>query len=517
MNMKKDEMISKIVTMGEIIKLGKAIREVTKPCTLFSTKGDWSLDKVANKMKVLRLQPNFYVKKNTDIRVYEDTILPLKSEKGEEVNLTVKEIFTQASEILNKRDEEAKMKELEKTLTVKYNNEREREVLVRLSEQVREQKEKLAEARMINMSAKAEEKRIELEMLADIYKDEKLTSNCFDDKLAQLSLVSEDLVINMWKEIAEQDSESVKAYTQMMNDIKGKSKDEQKSIRAEYQEYQEALLTYEQFVESYVNMLSRIVANSFEKNELMSNENFEKRSEYDALIDATLIKSNLFDYKVKDSELNNDKEIAQFLIEEAINHSINRDINYHMNNIKKDDCFEPKVSSTGKQYQLLYHVTEAQIKKIEKLMMIYYRVHKNLPSMPVKSISEITSSTLANAIIKKYRKYLDMDAPASDKQVQKLFDIFVKWSLGKEESRLAWCKNARLNYSYKELFDISNLVRDNMYLVKAYSLEHNMKVLDTCKELLSFNDETRVLLKRSYARKEQREYETQWFSLENDK
>ena len=119
--------------------------------------------------------------------------------------------------------------------------------------------------------------------------------------------------------------------------------------------------------------------------------------------------------------------------------------------------------------------------------------------------------------MKKYREYLEMEAPASEKQMNELFDIFKKWGIAKEESRIGWTKNARLRTSANEAYQYKVFVRSNMYLIKSFMSEHNLKVLEAIKKLITFNPETLLLLKTRYAKKEEQQYEVQWFTLQDDK
>ena len=523
-NTKAENMISKIVDLAKAINLGT--NQNVKPASLFSSikSNDpkvptWDLERVIRRMDVAGFSPNFETNKPiSQLRVADDSVLSVLDTNLEQKYVTVREIFNIAlatEKLVEKANEEAKKT---KVKNVTYNSEFEKQILMQINAEREENKKKLEEAQFIMEQTRLKEQEAKANMINEIIQNETLTVTSFEDKLSQLQIISDYCIEKLWERVKLLDSQAMKLYIATVEAKNTKDNLKIRDTQKEYQDFQRDMPSFVDMLNSNAKLIAKIIDNSFNKDELFTKDNFEKRTEYDALIDATLIKAGLFDYKTKDSELLDSMEIAKFLIDEARNKNIMSDIHYHAKNIKKEDAFHEKVSErTGAVYQLLYRPTERQLNRINRIILSYFRTHGQMPSLPVQYTKDITSSTLANAIMKKYREYLEMEAPASEKQMNELFDIFKKWGIAKEESRIGWTKNARLRTSANEAYQYKVFVRSNMYLIKSFMSEHNLKVLEAIKKLITFNPETLLLLKTRYAKKVEQQYEVQWFTFQDDK
>lgn len=491
--------------IAEVHKLAKDIVEQESTGVWKKMKGEYACEIIMrNIAKLGATTPVAYAK---DSRLDRDDFVYIKL-NGKNIKTTVANLMFKASKVNEEESVKAKQQ------TIAYNNEREKEILAELNAEAKARQEAKEEAIELQKSAKDREKEVMEQMVEEICENQALTTKDNEDKLAQLTLVAELFFTQILDTINKQNATYGKAYAELIEAKNSKDKDLIKLVSEKLNVITKNKKSFVTLVNEKAEILSCIIDNSFSKDDLVTKDNFEKRTEFDALIDAVLIRSDMFDYKVKD-EFTSSLEVADFLLAEARHINIVRDLNYHARMIKTDEPFAVKTTQDGKEYQALYQVTENQLKKIAKIRMNYYRTHKNFPALPVEKLEDITSSTLANAIIKKYMEYAEMDAPISDNQAEYLFNLFCKWGLGTEDNRLAFIRNAKLNYSTKQASTIYEISKTDMWLCKMYKEDKKLSIMDACLELASFTEQTRVLLKRKYTNKFDN-YRMKLFNVEDE-
>ena len=267
-----------------------------------------------------------------------------------------------------------------------------------------------------------------------------------------------------------------------------------------------------------VQIVAEIIENSFSKEDLVSKDNFEKRSEYDALIEATLIRADLFDYKQKDGELNKEIEIADMLLAEARHIAFARSIQY-INNCfaKNEDPFTKEITTrNGSVKTLLTPVEEKFTAMVDRIVWVYRRVHGTFPKLPVKSLKDITSNEMAKAIISKYNEYLELESAPTQKQTELLFKRFVKWGITKEEQVNKFVAMFRSTYTFEQASKIIEITYSEMRLIINYKNDKELNAMESALQIASMQESTRTLLKAKYNRRELN-YSLSLYSLEDDK
>ena len=234
-----------------------------------------------------------------------------------------------------------------------------------------------------------------------------------------------------------------------------------------------------------VKTLSSMIINSLDTQNLASNENFEKNTEYAKLIENVLIKTGTFDYKEKDSFVNSPSDIADVLLAEQKEISFRSKVAYHNRESAKHD-------------NKLRPATPQQLSMIDNMRFAYYKKHKVFPMLPVQSYAQITSSILASAIIEKYEEYCQDRTTVSYKMAKRLFDRMVKWNVANSSQEVAFIRALRMNYSYEEVYTVLNVTYTDMWLVKKYAEANGLKIVEASLKVSKMKKSTRYSATQYY-------------------
>ena len=234
-----------------------------------------------------------------------------------------------------------------------------------------------------------------------------------------------------------------------------------------------------------VKTLATLIKNSFDTQNLASNENFEKNTEYAKLIENVLIKTGTFDYKEKDSFVNSPEDIADVLLAEQKEISFRNKVAYHNREIAKHD-------------NKLKPASERQLIMIDNMRFAYYKKHKVFPMLPVQSYAQITSSILASAIIEKYEEYCQDRTTVTYKMAKKLFDRMVKWNVANSSQEVAFIKALRINYSYEEVYTVLEITYTDMWLIKKYAEANKLKIVEASLKVANMKESTRYSATQYY-------------------
>ena len=341
-----------------------------------------------------------------------------------------------------------------------------------------------------------------LEQAQQDIENENISNLEFFEKLVRLQNIAKYL----------QETRYERRCCRKFNPIEGKTYDFSKAKTERVKDFAKKIkrnkivkITFNEMYNEDVNTLGNIIKNSFDTQELASKENFEKNTEFVKLIDNVLIKAGVFDYKLKDSEINTPYEIADVLLAEQIDIAYNNKCAYH-------------VRESAKNENNLRVPSKKQLDLIMNMVWKYRKVNGGAsPKMPVSSLSQITSSVLASAILEKYAYYVDLkvDMPTVN-QVQLLFDRFVKWNVANSNMRNAFYNKVMFGYTYKQIKDIIEVTYSDMWLITRYANDNGLKILEASLKVANMQKSTRRSAVQYYQQKEFRQ-RMSLYNLEDDK
>lgn len=500
--LKKDEMIQAIKNkvaeqveivnnMAELNKLAKEIAEQEVPMWN-RTAGDYDTCLVTRALT--KLNATTPVSFARDSRISKDDKLPVIAPNGKKSFMLVSKIFELSSKI---KEESAMQTEKQSNLS-----QEDLEMLNKISnakEEVKKHNEDKAEYFRTKRIADREamvEQAIEDIQVGDISNLE------FFEKLVRLQNIAKYL----------QETRFERRYARKFSPIEGASYDFSNISTKRVKNFKKVLkrnkflkLTFTEAYNRDVNMLGEIIKKSFDTQELASNENFEKNTEFVKLIDNVLIKAGVFDYKLKDSEINTPFQVADILLAEQVDIAYNNKCAYH-------------VKESAKVENNLKVPSKKQLDLIMNMVWKYRKVNGGAsPKMPVASLSQITSSVLATAILEKYAYYVDMkvDMPTF-KQAELLFNRFVKWNVANSQMRNAFISKVMLELSFEQARQLIEVTYTDMWLITRYAKDNNLKIFEASFKVAKMKKSTRSSATQYYQQIEFRQ-RMSLYNLEDDK
>ena len=341
-----------------------------------------------------------------------------------------------------------------------------------------------------------------LEQAQQDIENENISNLEFFEKLVRLQNIAKYL----------QETRYERRCCRKFNPIEGKTYDFSKAKTERVKEFKKHIkrnkivkITFNEMYNEDVNTLGNIIKNSFDTQELASKENFEKNTEFVKLIDNVLIKAGVFDYKVKDSEINTPYEVADVLLAEQIDIAYNNKCAYH-------------VRESAKEENNLKAPSKKQLDLIMNVVWKYRKVNGGAsPKMPVSSLSQITSSVLASAILEKYAYYVDLkvDMPTLN-QAEKLFDRFVRWNVANSQMRNAFISKVMLELSFQQAKTLIEITYTDMWLITRYAKDNGIKIFEACFKVANMQQSTRSSAVQYYQQLEFRQ-RMSLYNLEDDK
>ena len=490
---KISEQVEIVNNIAEVHKLAKDIETQEIPMWT-KTKGEYDTCLVTRALtKLNATTPMTFAK---DSRISSEDKVPVIAKNGKKALMTVSNIFKLSSEI----KEESTMK----TETKKQSDltQEDLEMLNKIQKDKDEMKQRNQD-RAEYFKAKRKAEREEMKDQAEIdleFKD--LKGLEFFEKLVRLQNIAKYL----------QETRYERRFTRKFTPIKGTSYDFTNVETSRIKDFAKKIkrnkvlkLTFTEAYNKDVNTLGEIIKISFDTQELASNENFEKNTEFVKLIDNVLIKAGVFDYKLKDSEINTPYEIADVLLAEQVDIAYNNKCAYH-------------VRESAKEVNSLKVPSKAQMNLIMNMVWKYRKVNGGAsPKMPVASLSQVTSSVLATAILEKYAYYVDLkvDIPTV-KQVELLFNRFVKWNVANSNMKNAFYNKVMFGYTYKQIKDIIEVTYSDMWLITRYANDNGLKILEASLKVANMHKSTRNSAVQYYQQKEFRQ-RMSLYNLEDDK
>lgn len=467
---KVSEQVEIVNNMAELNQLAKSIVEQEVPMWNKVT-GDHDTSII--KRALTKLNATTPITFAKDSRISNEDKLPIIAPNGKKSMLSVSNILKLASKIKEETTMTTEKNEVLSAIDMKIRSELQAEA--KAKQQAKEEAEAYMEA------YKETQRNIIEEMVHTALEQQMLISTNFEDRITELDEIVRHL-------------QSIRVSK--LNKETTFSKEYAKDIQT----------------------VATIIENSFSKEDLVSKDNFEKRSEYDALIEATLIRADLFDYKQKDSEINKEVEIADLLLAEARHIAFARSIQY-INNCfaKHEDPFKVQITTkNGKTRTLLTPVEEKFTFMVDRIVWAYRRVHGTFPKLPVKSFKDITSNEMAKAIISKYNEYLELESAPTLKQTETLFKRFVKWGITREDQVNKFISMFRSTYTFKQASTIINITYSEMKLIINYKNDKEINAMESALQIASMQESTRELLKAKYNRREFN-YSLSLYTVEDDK
>ena len=488
---KASEQVEIVNNIAEVHKLAKDIETQEIPMWT-KTKGEYDTCLVTRALtKLNATTPMTFAK---DSRISSEDKVPVIAKNGKKALMTVSNIFKLSSKI----KEEATME------TTKQSDlsQEDLEMLNKIQkdkDEMKQRNEDRAEYFRIKREAEREEMKLQAEIDLE-FKD--LKGLEFFEKLVRLQNIAKYL----------QETRYERRFTRKFTPIEGASYDFSKALTTRVKNFKKVIkrnkflnLTFTEAYNKDVNTLGEIIKISFDTQELASNENFEKNTEFVKLIDNVLIKTGVFDYKLKDSEINTPYEIADVLLAEQVDIAYNNKCAYH-------------VRESAKNENNLRVPSKKQLDLIMNMVWKYRKVNGGAsPKMPVTSLSQITSSVLATAILEKYAYYVDMkvDMPTL-KQAELLFNRFVKWNVANSQMRNAFISKVMLELSFEQASQLIEVTYTDMWLITRYAKDNNLKIFEASFKVANMQKSTRSSAVQYYQQKEFRQ-RMSLYNLEDDK
>lgn len=458
--------------IANVHRLADEIANLEAPTTWTRTTGQHDVSLVNRALNKLKATTPMVFGK--DARISNEDKLPVVSPKGQKAMMTVGKLLELAS----------KVKEADPV--VKEDNEKlskeDIEMLATINNAKREQYE-LNKARKENFKLKRErEKEERRDSAINQLEDKVVYGNDFFEKLVNVTNIANYLQETRFGRRIYVKYRPVSGQTFVMEKVKALNtlSRVKKISKNRYLKY-----TDDEMYNQDIKTLAILIKNSFDTQNLASNENFEKNTEYAKLIENVLIKTGTFDYKEKDSFINSPEDIADVLLAEQKEISFRNKVAYHNREIAKSD-------------NKLKPASQKQLNMIDNMRFAYYKKHKVFPMLPVQSYAQITSSILASAIIEKYEKYCLDGNTVTYKMAKKLFDRMVKWNVANSSQEVAFIKALRINYSYEEVYTVLEITYTDMWLIKKYAEANGLKIVEASLKVANMKESTRYSATQYY-------------------
>ena len=458
----QEEIVNNI---ANVHKLANDIAKLEAPSNTTWTRTTGEHDHTIITRALTKLKAETPVTFNKDTRLNGDDKLPVVSSKGKKSMLTVAKILELASQIKEEVKNEDDNRELSKEDIEMLNTIKQAKIEQTELNKRREEYFKLKRER---------EKEERTESAINQLEDKVIYGNDFFEKLVNITNIANYLQETRFGRRINTKYRPVNGQTFVMEKVKALNTLNRVKKISKNRYLKPSSEIYNQDVET----LATLIKNSFDTQNLASNENFEKDTEYAKLIENVLIKTGTFDYKEKDSFVNSPEDIADVLLAEQKEVSFRNKVAYHNREIAKHD-------------NKLKPASEKQLTMIDNMRFAYYKKHKTFPMLPVQSYAQITSSTLASAIIEKYEEYCQDRTTVSYKMAKRLFDRMVKWNVANSSQEVAFIKALRINYSYEEVYTVLNITYTDMWLIKKYAEANKLKIVEASLKVANMKESTR--------------------------
>ena len=458
----QEEIVNNI---ANVHKLANDIAKLEAPSNTTWTRTTGEHDHTIITRALTKLIAETPVTFNKDTILNGDDKLPVVSSKGKKSMLTVAKILELASQIKEEVKNEDDNRELSKEDIEMLNTIKQAKIEQAELNKQREEYFKLK---------REQEKQERTESARNQLKDKVIYGDDFFEKLVNVTNVACYLQETRYARRFDTKYRPVSGQIFIMEEVQALNtlNRVKKISNNRYLKYTGAEL-YNQDIKT----LAILIKNSFDTQNLASNENFEKNTEYAKLIENVLIKTNTFDYKEKDSFVNSPEDIADVLLAEQKENSFRNKVAYHNREIaKRDNKLKP--------------ASERQLTMIDNMRFAYYKKHKTFPMLPVQSYAQITSSVLASAIIEKYEEYCQ-EQVVTHKMAKKLFDRMVKWNIANSTQEVAFVRNLRINYSFEEVKTVLNITYTDMWLIKKYAEANKLKIVEASLKVANMKESTR--------------------------
>lgn len=457
--------------IANVHRLADDIANLEAPITWTRTTGQHDVSLVNRALKKLKATTPMVFGK--DARISNEDKLPVVSSKGQKAMMTVGKLLELASQIKEEIKNEDNNREL---------SEEDIEMLATIKQAKREQSELNKHKEEYFKLKREREKEERTESAINQLEDKVVYGNDFFEKLVNVTNVACYLQETRYARRFDTKYRPVSGQIFKMEQVQALNT----LNRVEYISNNKYLkYTGAEMYNQDVKTLATLIKNSFDTQNLASNENFEKNTEYAKLIENVLIKTGTFDYKEKDSFVNSPEDIADVLLAEQKEISFRNKVAYHNREIAKHD-------------NKLKPASERQLIMIDNMRFAYYKKHKVFPMLPVQSYAQITSSILASAIIEKYEEYCQDRTTVSYKMAKKLFDRMVKWNIANSSQEVAFIRALRLNYSYEEVYTVLNITYTDMWLVKKYAEDNKLKIVEASLKVANMKESTRYSATQYY-------------------
>ena len=457
--------------IANVHRLADDIANLEAPITWTRTTGQHDVSLVNRALKKLKATTPMVFGK--DARISNEDKLPVVSYKGQKAMMTVGKLLELASQIKEEIKNEDNNREL---------SEEDIEMLATIKQAKREQSELNKHKEEYFKLKREREKEERTESAINQLEDKVVYGNDFFEKLVNVTNVACYLQETRYARRFDTKYRPVSGQIFKMEQVQALNT----LNRVEYISNNKYLkYTGAEMYNQDVKTLATLIKNSFDTQNLASNENFEKNTEYAKLIENVLIKTGTFDYKEKDSFVNSPEDIADVLLAEQKEISFRNKVAYHNREIAKHD-------------NKLKPASERQLIMIDNMRFAYYKKHKVFPMLPVQSYAQITSSILASAIIEKYEEYCQDRTTVSYKMAKKLFDRMVKWNIANSSQEVAFIRALRLNYSYEEVYTVLNITYTDMWLVKKYAEDNKLKIVEASLKVANMKESTRYSATQYY-------------------
>ena len=451
--------------IANVYRLADEIANLEAPTTWTRTTGQHDVSLVNRALNKLKATTPMVFGK--DARISNEDKLPVVSPKGQKAMMTVGKLLELASKV---KEADPVAKEDNETLS-----QEDIEMLATIKQAKKEQSELNKYKEEYFKLKREREKEERTESAINQLEDKVVYGNDFFEKLVNVTNVACYLQETRYARRFDTKYRPVSGQIFKMEQVKALNtlNRVEKISNNRYLKYTGAEM-YNQDVKT----LATLIKNSFDTQNLASNENFEKNTEYAKLIENVLIKTGTFDYKEKDSFVNSPEDIADVLLAEQKENSFRNKVAYHNREIAKHD-------------NKLKPASERQLIMIDNMRFAYYKKHKVFPMLPVQSYAQITSSVLASAIIEKYEEYCQDRTTVSYKMAKKLFDRMVKWNVANSSQEVAFIRALRINYSYEEVYTVLNITYTDMWLVKKYAEANGLKIVEASLKVANMKESTR--------------------------
>jgi hypothetical protein len=457
--------------IANVHRLADEIANLEAPVTWTRTTGQHDVSLINRALKKLKATTPMVFGK--DARISNEDKLPVVSSKGQKAMMTVGKLLELASKV---KEADPVVKEDNEKLS-----EEDIEMLATINNAKKEQQER-NEARKEYFEQKRErEKEERTESAINQLEDKVVYGNDFFEKLVNVTNIASYLQETRFGRRINTKYRPVSGQTFIMEKVKALNTLSRVKKISKNRYLKPSSEIYNQDVET----LATLIKNSFDTQNLASNENFEKNTEYAKLIENVLIKTGTFDYKEKDSFVNSPEDIADVLLAEQKENSFRNKVTYHNREIAKHD-------------NKLKPASERQLIMIDNMRFAYYKKNKAFPMLPVQSYSQITSSVLASAIIEKYEEYCQDRTIVSYKMAKRLFDRMVKWNIANSSQEIAFIKALRINYSYEEIYTVLKITYTDMWLIKKYAESNGLKIVEASLKVANMKESTRYSATQYY-------------------